>query len=617
MRAVRSAGAVFALSLALVLWACGGAATDKAGGAEGDDTVVLTLANVNIGNPAQLTAFVDEVGRLSGGTVRIRISQGWRPGDRLQEQHTVQDVREGKVDMAWVGARVLDTLGVKSFQALLAPMLVDSYDLEGRVFNAGIPEEMLADVDRLGVVGVAALPGPLRRMLGFDRAYRTPADFAGQTIGTSDSELARATFEVLGARAETLAAQGDVSGLDGVEQQLQSLVGSGYTKAGSHITANLELWPRPLVVLMNPDAYDSLSPEQQEALREAAARAPAPALEASRAEDEETLPGLCRTQASLEEATAEELSQLRAALQPLYDQLERDEKTNSWLGRITSLKAEVATAAEGVPECAAPAQEPAAPAETTNETTAFDGVYRVSITRDEWIAAVGLDESDVPGSLGGLELTMALGQGRFRVTEDPDGWDMSGTYSVDGDNLVLHFPTTGLTTPSEWELGASLYRGELILTAEAPGGERHEPSYWIDLLPWPRTRDARPDDFVIPRVRRLPPDGTYRQEATVALGLRDGKGDEYATVLARETGGTIVYRDGRWWFGGPNQVDASPDDPGTYLLEDGELRGYWPDGSLMFAGGWSFADGKLRQTFRTQADEIFDFWDSRSTKKIG
>ena len=50
---------------------------------------------------------------------------------------TLEDVKTGKVDMAWVGARAFDTVGVTSFQALVAPLLIDSYDLEAKVFNEG------------------------------------------------------------------------------------------------------------------------------------------------------------------------------------------------------------------------------------------------------------------------------------------------------------------------------------------------------------------------------------------------------------------------------------------------------------------------------------------------
>ena len=42
-------------------------------------------------------------------------------------------VAAGQVDLGWSGTRVFDTMGVTSFQALHAPMLIDSYALQHAV----------------------------------------------------------------------------------------------------------------------------------------------------------------------------------------------------------------------------------------------------------------------------------------------------------------------------------------------------------------------------------------------------------------------------------------------------------------------------------------------------
>ena len=110
--------------------------------------------------------------------------------------------------MAWVGARVFDRLDVTSFQALLAPLLVDSYDLEGQVFESGIPDQMLEGVEELGVVGIGVLPGPIRRLLGLSHPFLQPSDFEGQVIGGAENELSVRTFQAFGATLEALPAGG-------------------------------------------------------------------------------------------------------------------------------------------------------------------------------------------------------------------------------------------------------------------------------------------------------------------------------------------------------------------------------------------------------------------------
>src|SRR5262245_63291361 len=94
MRAARigaAAGAVL-VSVALALAACGGSASDKAGGAEDAQPRVLTLANgIDGAPPAQLESWAEEVSRMSGGTLRIQFENGWRHGEALNEAGTLDD----------------------------------------------------------------------------------------------------------------------------------------------------------------------------------------------------------------------------------------------------------------------------------------------------------------------------------------------------------------------------------------------------------------------------------------------------------------------------------------------------------------------------------------------
>jgi hypothetical protein len=50
-----------------------------------------------------------------------------------------------------------DTVGIDSFQALLAPSLIDNPTLERRVLESDLAAEMLAGTSKLGLVGLAML----------------------------------------------------------------------------------------------------------------------------------------------------------------------------------------------------------------------------------------------------------------------------------------------------------------------------------------------------------------------------------------------------------------------------------------------------------------------------
>jgi TRAP-type C4-dicarboxylate transport system substrate-binding protein len=424
----------------IALAACSGSEADKAGGADGAEPRVLTMA-VQSGVQDQLSAFAEEVSRLSEGTLEIEFSDKWRLGEPTYEAGTLEDVEAGKVDMAWVGARAFDTVGVTSFQALLAPLLVDSYDLQARVFEEGIPDEMLKAVDDQNLVGIGVLPGPMRKVLGVSRPYVAPGDFAGQVVGIQDSAVAKQTLDALGATPKPVPAEAPLDGLDGYEQQLSSIAGNSYDADAKHVTSNVNLWPRPLVIVMGSDAYESLTDEQRSVLRAAAESAIPNALEASRAEDEEAASTLCRRGLTFATASEADLAELRAALEPVYADLASDPETKSYLDAIASLKTEIAASAEA-PACAA--SDSGGPASAGIP----EGTYETTITREDYADwGVEVENTGVftlefadgvvilrdPNGEVGFQTTYTLFRDKFEAVGDPD--TLTARWAFDGSKL--------------------------------------------------------------------------------------------------------------------------------------------------------------------------------------
>jgi TRAP-type C4-dicarboxylate transport system substrate-binding protein len=396
--------AVLAAS-AIPLAACSGSGSDKAGGAEKQEPAVLTFASITGNIPPQLQVFAEEVVRRSDGTLRIEFQPEWRPGDPNAERGTIEDVKAGKVDMAWVGARVFDTLDVRSFQALLAPLLVDSYELEGRVFESGIPTTMLENVDELGVVEIGILPGPIQRLLGISNPFFQPSDFNGQVIGGLENKLSVRTFQALGATLEALPAGGSLEGLDAAAQQLGAIWANRYYRDAKYVTANVNLWPRPLVIFAGKEGFESLSPEQQDVLREAATAAVPGALAASRAEDDEARNELCRRGLAFALASESDLGALRSALEPVYAELTADPETKSHIEAITNLKTEIAASAEA-PVCTS--TEP-----PTTASPIPDGTYETTVTGADY-------------RKGGVSEEVGAFPGVFRMIFDAGEWTFIG-----------------------------------------------------------------------------------------------------------------------------------------------------------------------------------------------
>ena len=346
---------------------CGGRHSKAGAKKPVEHPAVLRLANGG-GAHDPIGMWADQVETLSHGKLRVDPGQEIDPSPDV-ERRIVAQVRAGHIEFALVGARVFDRVGDRDFQALLAPTLIDSYGLEAKVFASRIPQQTLDSTRRVGVVGVALLPGPLRRMLGITRSFVHPADFRGAVVGEQESALTETALRALGATPRAMSPGGPLAGLDGLEQNLVIIFANGYHANSRSVTVTPVLWPRPYVLIMNPRAFARLSPNQQASLRDAAAGISARYVDQLAADEKSATRQLCRASAHLIAANAAEF---RTAVAPVYAKLEQDPRTASYIAQIEAMKRGMP--ADPTPSCGAQA------ASAPRRPTPLDGVWRTTRT---------------------------------------------------------------------------------------------------------------------------------------------------------------------------------------------------------------------------------------------
>ena len=129
----------------------------------------------------------------------------------------------------------------------------------------------------------------MRKVLGVSKPFVRPADFEGEVVGLQDSAVADASLRALGATPRPVPSRRSSTGSTPTSNS--SALSRATPTTGREVRdRNVNLWPRPLVIVMDKEVFASLTPEQQSALREAATAAIPEALAASRAEDEEACP---------------------------------------------------------------------------------------------------------------------------------------------------------------------------------------------------------------------------------------------------------------------------------------------------------------------------------------
>jgi TRAP-type C4-dicarboxylate transport system substrate-binding protein len=440
-----SLNAVVAVGAAITVVVVGCAGGDRAGGKPEPTALTLTMAN-GLYRPHELQPFADEVARLSDGKMRIEFKNRWLGWPwRRPESAVIHDVAAGKADLGSVGSRAWDDVGVSSFNALHAPLLVTSYALQGELLESGIPDEMLKALEPLRLVGLGIVPSPLRKLLGVERPLRQPADFRGQRIGITESRVARETLRALGATAIAVPAGSQIGGLDGIEHQVEAIESNTYDAAAKYLTTNINLWPRPLVLFMNKAAFAALEPAQRDVLREAVRNVLPETLAAVRAREQTAAAVLCRRGLSFVVATPADMSNLRDALVPVYRELEQDDQTRSFIARIVKLRQATSVAPETLPSCST--------GEGSASAAIPDGVYTNTTTADDARRA-GIAVGDPFYRLLPVRHRLVLTSGDFVMYDlFPNGQTeigASGTYSVYRDRIT--FLTPDDTISFAWSL---------------------------------------------------------------------------------------------------------------------------------------------------------------------
>jgi TRAP-type C4-dicarboxylate transport system substrate-binding protein len=490
------------LCAGLLLAGCN-SAVDRAGG--GGDPKPAVLRMVNPLTSLEVQPFVDAVARLSHGSLRIDLQNDWHKGDLAAESDLIGYVRRGGSPLGVTPVRAWHTAGISSFDALIAPLAVDSMALQERVLESNIVDDMLRGMGDSGLTGLGVLPGPLRRPIGITHELATASDYRGEAIGVSlEGEVANRTFDALDVREVVpMLRQAPIDGMDGLEQQLDSVASNQYDKLATSATANVTLWPRPLVVFGGAKAMAALTDDQRRVLRDAARATVEPAVRSNLAGEAEGVAQLCRRgRLQLVTATPGDLAGLRSATAPVLAWLRQDAVTRAALDRISALRATVT--AEPPPSCAGVVGGSVTNAGPLGPRGPLDGTYVVDTMN-------GGDAALEEENYGHWVYVVDRGRFAFSQENGPACTWGYGTWKVHGATVEWLFtdgggeaPNGAMNKPGErFVFGWSRFRDTLTLTGVpgeiSPGN--------FDVEPWHRT--GKPDARKL-SARCPPPSEAFR-----------------------------------------------------------------------------------------------------------
>jgi tripartite ATP-independent transporter DctP family solute receptor len=195
-------------------------------------------------------------------------------GDQTRE---FTAIRQGVIDLA-IGSTINWSPQIKELNLFSLPFLMPDYAAIDALTQGQVGKDIFARLEKAGVVPLAWGENGFREVTNSKRELRKPADFKGLKFRVVGSPLFLDTFSALGANptqmswadAQPALASGAV---DGQENPL-----SIYTAAKLHTVGqkNVTLWgymADPLIFVVNKEIWQSWTPEDRKAVREAAIEA--------------------------------------------------------------------------------------------------------------------------------------------------------------------------------------------------------------------------------------------------------------------------------------------------------------------------------------------------------
>jgi TRAP-type C4-dicarboxylate transport system substrate-binding protein len=430
--------------------------SDKSGG-DATPTATLKMATMEgRGAPYadSVMEFARQVEQLSDGSLRLQII--WSGAEEFfgeygprAEQDVAGLVQSGKLAAALIPARAWDKLGVTSLQALQAPFLVSTEELVERIVRGETAEEMLAGLDKAGVVGLALLPEGLRHPVGFARPLLTLQDYAGAKIRTSLSNASYRLLEALAAKPVELyglnffqaVARREIDGAD-------SEFALGHDLPGGTFTANVTFYPKVNAIVVNDETFGDLSEAHREVLREAAAKTLNHTLRNSPSEQNHAKV-YCRNGGMIALASEADVAELEGAAEPVYEALEADPQTKKLIAQFRRMRADSSGARIPLPEgCATTSSETPSSSGGSTPSEFPEGVYRVERSA-QYLIGKGMDQLKAYDLAGIVTLTFENGRWRDHG-EGPAEKDCVGVYSVEAGRISLHTDRPECGVPAKW-----------------------------------------------------------------------------------------------------------------------------------------------------------------------
>ena len=214
--------------------------------------------------------FADEVGKLSGGKMKVRAIGAAALGPDVQMQQALI----GGAQEMMVGSTAT-LVGITKEMALWdTPFLFNTADEADAVLDGPIGKKVIDKLPEKGLVGLAYWENGFRNLTNNKRPINKAEDLDGIKLRVMQNPVYLESFKTLGANAIPMAFSELFSALetkavDGQENPYNTILSSKFYEVQKYVTATNHVYS-PWIVMASKKWWDGLSKDERQVLQQAA-----------------------------------------------------------------------------------------------------------------------------------------------------------------------------------------------------------------------------------------------------------------------------------------------------------------------------------------------------------
>jgi tripartite ATP-independent transporter DctP family solute receptor len=266
----------------------------------------------------------EELGKISGGKLKMRTYGSANLGSDEQMQAALVG---GSQEMMVGSTAPLATM-VKEFGVFDLPFLFNNGKEADAVLDGPFGEKLLKMLDAKGLVGLVYWENGFRNVTNSKHPIVKAEDLEGIKLRVMQNQIALGVFGALGANAvpmpfSELFTALETRTVDGQENPVTTIQSSKFYEVQPYLSMTRHVYT-PWVLLASKKWWNTLSPDEQKLIRQAAASSRDFERKDSRADSSKSMEVLKKAGMKINTVSPEELQRLREKAQPVVDKYTKE-----------------------------------------------------------------------------------------------------------------------------------------------------------------------------------------------------------------------------------------------------------------------------------------------------